>query len=497
MSATKPLLIYAGLLVGSVLAACTVGPDYTRPEFATPASFVGQAATYDRHATSATDLASWWQGFQDPELTRFVERALAQNLDLAQARARLTQAQAAFRGASAALLPQGDLQTQTAWEHQSVQTPLGQVLNSTPNFDRNGEYYEADLGASWELDVFGGLRRGKEAALAEYQASQAGVVATRLSVAAQTADIYITIRGLQSRLNIARQQVDTRQKLLATVQLQYAKGLAAQLQVQQAEGALAQAAATIPVLETGLDSAMNALDVMVGTQPGTSRAELDTPAPIPVAPRLADTGTPADLIQRRPDLIEAERELAAANARIGVAISGYYPTFSLGALIGSATTMSSGLFTNGANQAEAIFGLRWRLFDFGRVDAEIAAAKGRDAEALAAYRLAVLRASQDVEDALSALVKYESEEQILTRGETSLAHARNLSMAAYKGGVVSLIEVLNADSSLLQTQDLRAQAQTQAASSAVASFLALGGGWDTTRPMDSEGKAVAELVQRR
>ncbi len=204
--------------------------------------------------------------------------------------------------------------------------------------------------------------------------------------------------------------------------------------MRQVEGSLAQVEAQIPVLEAGLDSAMNALDVLLAVQPGTYRAELSAEASIPVAPGLAETGTPAEMIRRRPDLIVAERRLAAASARIGVAISEYYPKFSLGGLLGSATAIASGnLFTGAASQALGVLGLRWRLFDFGRIDAQIAAARGQEAEALAAYRLAVLRATEDVENAFSALVKREAQVGILTRGESSFARARENSFAAYTG----------------------------------------------------------------
>src|SRR5205809_2142240 len=160
---------------------------------------------------------------------------------------------------------------------------------------------------------------------AEFEASEAGAIATRLAVAAQTADVYVTIRGLQARIAIARQQAQTRRELLSTVKLQFEKGIAAELQMRQVEGLLAQVEAQIPVLESGLDAAMNALDVLLGVQPGTWRAELSAETSIPVAPGLAETGTPADMIRRRPDLIVAERRLAAASARIGVALSEYYP----------------------------------------------------------------------------------------------------------------------------------------------------------------------------
>jgi NodT family efflux transporter outer membrane factor (OMF) lipoprotein len=477
----------------SILTGCAaVGPDYHAPEVTLSPRFLGQEAVAHREALNKADLQAWWAGFDDPLLTRFVSLALEQNLDIAQAAARVAQSRASLRYADAALLPAANVSVNAARAYQSVETPLGQVLSAKPGFDRSGSSYEANLGASWEIDLFGGLRRGREAARAEYAGSEAGAVATRLAVAAQTADVYVTIRGLQARIAIARQQVETRRQLLATVRLQYEKGIAAELQMNQAEGSLTQAEAQIPVLEVGLDAAMNALDVLLGVQPGTYRTDLAAVTPVPVAPGLAETGTPAEMIRRRPDLIVAERRLAAANARIGVAISEYYPKFSLGALLGSATAISSGnLFSGAASQAQGVLGLRWRLFDFGRVDAQVAAARGQEAEALAAYRLAVLRATEEVENAFSALVKREGQVGILTRGESSLARARENSLAAYQGGVVSLIEVLDADGNLLQARDAKAQAQTEAARAAIASFRALGGGWDT--PLASSNRLYSDI----
>jgi NodT family efflux transporter outer membrane factor (OMF) lipoprotein len=475
------------LLLTSATTGCAVGPDYRRPDAPLPQHYIGQATAEHGQSLSAAELATWWQGFNDPLLTQFVSRALEQNLDLAQAAARVTQARAGLGAANAALLPSGAVNGSAARAHQSLETPLGQVLNATPGYDRWGNAYEVDLGASWEVDVFGGLRRGREAALADYQASQAGAVATRLAVAAQTADIYITIRGLQTRLGFAQRQVKTQQDLLAKVGLLYEKGVAAEYQVRQTEGALSQVQATVPVLQTGLDAAMNALDVMLGVAPGTHRAELEVAAPIPATPRIADTGSPADLLQRRPDLIVAERRLAATNARIGEAISEYYPKFSLSGLLGSATAVSSGnLFTNGASQASGVLGLRWRLFDFGRINAQINLARGQDAEALAAYRQAVLRATEDVENAFSALVNRGEQATTLERGEASLSRARGSSFAAYQRGTASLIDVLHSDESLLQASDARAQAQTESARAAVAAFRALGGGW---QPMSPEAVA--------
>ncbi|MDQ7912119.1 efflux transporter outer membrane subunit [Pseudomonas sp. 102515] len=469
------------LLTSATLASgCTVGPDYHAPEVALPATFQQRPV-----AAPLADqaLAGWWDRFHDPLLSRLVEQALAQNLDLVQADARITQARAGVTAANAALLPAGDLGGQAGRAYQSLETPLGRVLDSAPGYDRSGSSYEANLDASWELDVFGGLRRGREAALADYQATLAGARAVRLAVAAQTADLYVDIRGLQARLAIAHQQVDTQQGLLSMVRLLNGRDLATDRELRQAEGGLAEVQASIPGLEFSLERAMNALDIMLATPPGTWRTQLAGAASIPSGPRIETAGTPADLLRRRPDLIAAERRLAAANARIGAAMAEYYPRISLNALLGSATTMSSGnLFSHDANQALGALGVRWRLFDFGRIDAQIQAAKGQGAELLAAYRLAVLRATEDVEDALTGQLKREQQVTLLTAGEAALGQARQASALAYQKGVVPLVDVLQADERLLRTADARAQAQTAAALAAISTFKALGGGWQPASP---------------
>jgi len=523
-----PLRTLALLVSAGVLAGCTVGPDYHRPDSPLPQQY--QTSIGSQQATRPANFALWWQGFDDPLLSRLVSEALAQNLSLAQASARMAQAGAGVSAATAELLPSGNISGQAARGYQSIDTPLGQVLNSTPDYNRYGNSYESDLNASWEIDIFGGLRRSRQAAVADYQAAQADVVATRLAVAAQTADLYISLRGLQARLAIAQQQANTQQELLQKIQLlnskglaaEYqvqqtagelarvqaslrglqarlaiaqqqantqqellqkiqllnSKGLAAEYQVQQTAGELAQVQATVPALQTQVDAAMNALDVMLGTPAGTHRAELSVPGAIPQAPKLTDTGTPADLLRRRPDIIVAERHLAASSARIGVAVSEYYPKFSLGALLGSATVSSGGnLLSGGATQSAAILGLRWRLFDFGRINAQINQAKGQEAESLAAYRQTVLHATEDVENAFSALVNSQTQTSTLTVGENALGSARKSTFAAFQQGTASLIDVLHADETLLQASDARAQAQTASARAAVAAFNALGGGW--------------------
>lgn len=475
------LRLISVLLSAGILSSCAVGPEYKKVDMSLPGQYLGQIALDNRQASANADFTKWWEGFSDPQLTQFVLLALEQNLGIAQAQARIKQAKSGLRAAQAALVPSGNISAQAIRNHQSLESPLGQLLNAVPNYDRNANLYETNFNAGWELDIFGGLKREQDAALAEYQAAKAGAIATRLAVAAQTADGYITIRGLQSRLDIAKKQLETQQQLLTKVSMLYSRGLAPKVQVQQAEAAVAQVESTIPVLEAGLDVAMNALDVMLGAAPGTYRAELNAYKPIPVAPQIASIGSPADLLQRRPDLIVAERRLAIYNAKIGQAISEYYPKVALSLLIGSATAISGGnLFRSAANQAAGVVGLRWRLFDFGRIDAQIDNAKGQEAEAIAAYRQSTLRAAEDVENAISALVKREQQTASLVRGEQSMSQARESSFVAYQRGVVSLIEVLHADGNLLQISDAKAQAQTESARSAVAAFKALGGGWQAT-----------------
>ena len=474
-------LTFLAAAMATLLTGCAAGPKYIAPSIASPQTYMGgPAVDASAKRLSEVDLVHWWLAFDDPLLASLVERALAQNLDLQQAGARVAQARAALRHTREALLPSGQISGLASENYQSRQSPQGQIAGALPGFERESQVYELNVGASWELDLFGGKDTARDAARADWQASAAAASAARLTVAAQTADTYIMIRSLQARLDVARSQQKTQQQLVDLIALQYRKGVAAEMQLRQAEGTLAQVKATVPELEQNLHSAMNALDVLLGLQPGSTRPELAAATPIPIPPAVSSAGGPPALLRRRPDIIAAERTLAGSNARIGAAISEYYPKFTLGGLLGTATMGFGGLFSGEATQASGFSGLRWRLFDFGRVDAEVAAARGRNAEALAAYRLAVLRASEDVENAFSTLIKQQVRTQILAEGDISLTKARNSSFAAYKGGAASLLEVLDADRRLLENRDAEIQARASAARAAIATFRARGGGWDSS-----------------
>ena len=249
-------------------------------------------------------------------------------------------------------------------------------------------------------------------------------------------------------------------------------------EVAQAEALLKQAKSTVPSLRVALEAQLNRLDVLMGAQPGTYAEELSKPGAIPGIPAITGADQPLDVLRRRPDIIAAERRLAASNERIGVAISDYYPKVSLSGALGFDSTSGGTLFNGKAFQPIGTGALRWRLFDFGKVAAEVAQSRGAYAEALAEYRQAALRATEDVENALMELAQTQVRLEELQGEVTSLTRARDLSERAYKAGAIPLTDVLNADSQLLVARNDVESTRADAARAAVRTFRALGGGWD-------------------
>jgi NodT family efflux transporter outer membrane factor (OMF) lipoprotein len=463
--------------VGLGVSACTVGPNYHKPKITLAPFHNAAAAQALRAGPPAPSLDAWWTGFDDPELVRIVHRALRQNLDLAAAFARVEQARAAARAAGAQLLPTFDATAQVSKTHVSLQSPIGAIARNLPDFNRNRSLYDIGGAASWEIDLFGGLRRGAEAATAEAEAAEAEQLGTHITVAADAADTYFQIRGDQARIAVTEHQVNTDQELLNLVRLRFGRGLATNREVDQAEALLSQARASLQPLQIDLEAQLNRLDVLMGAQPGTYAAELKTHAGIPVAPAIPGPENSAELLLRRPDVIAAERRLAAANARIGEAIADYYPKISLSGLLGFESLNAGDLFQAATFQPAAVAGLRWRLFDFGKVDAEVAQAKGADAEALARYRRSILHAVEDVDNAFTSLVQLEAHSRELEHEVAALRRARDSSERAYAAGVIPLTDVLDADRQLLSARDELAQTQANTDRAAVRSFRALGGGW--------------------
>jgi NodT family efflux transporter outer membrane factor (OMF) lipoprotein len=475
---TRSHVFAAGLCVAAVVSGCVVGPQYKGLPATNLTDFHNSPAVQTRSTdTPPPPVDTWWTGFRDPVLTRIVDRALAQNLDLAAAIARVDQARAVARESGAQLFPTGATTGSISPLRQSLNSPIGTIGRHLPGYERNQTLYDADVGAQWEIDLFGGLHRGAEAARDEAEAAEAQQLGVRISVVADAADAYFQARGDQARLAITQSQVETDTRLLELVRLRFSRGASAEKEVAQAEALLAQARATIPPLRTALEAQLNRLDVLMGAQPGTYAAELSNPAEIPNAPAIPPGQSASDLLRRRPDVIAAERHLAASNARIGVAIAEYYPKVSLSALLGFESLSASHLWSAESFQPEATAGLRWRLFDFGRVDAEVAQANSANALVLLTYRQTVLRATEDVENAFMALAQLELQTHDLVTEVGALTRARDASQRSYLAGASNLTDVLDADRQSLVAQDELARTRADTDRAAVMSFRALGGGW--------------------
>lgn len=477
INSSRLLFLFASLLMVGTLAGCTVGPKYKRPTVKLEPFHNAPAIDTRQTQIPPPQLDTWWKGFRDPDLDRIVQRALDQNLDLAASLTRVAQARAVAKQMGTRNKPQVNLSAQDTALRQSLQSPFGKVAGVIPGYDRNQNYYDLGVQASWELDLFGQMKSGAITATNEAQAAEASRAGTRISVIADATDAYLQVRGNQARIQYALEQIDTDQHLLDLVHQRYDAGVATKMEVAQAEALLQQAKASVPPLKVALEVQLNRLDVLMGAQPGTFAKELSAPKAIPEIPSLAGLSDPVDTLRRRPDIIAAERELAASNARIGAAIAGYYPSISLSGLLGYESITPSSLFRNATFQPQSIAGLRWRIFDFGRVNAEVAQARGANAEALIRYRQTVLSAAADVEDAFISLSQLEARQQEVVREIVALQNSRDLLQQAYKAGTVTLLDVLEADRQLLAAKDDLAATQTNSARAAVSSFRALGGGW--------------------
>lgn len=456
------------LLLLMPLAACTAGSDYHPPAITTASAWRGPPP-----APPGANGA-WWKDFGDPKLDQLIAIALAQNLDIEQALARVGQARAALRAAGAARLPSGAVDASAARTRQSTETGLGQLVGLAPGIDRGVSQFDLSAGASWELDLAGGLRRGREAAGYEYEAAEATGAAMRLTVAGEVADAYVQLRALQSQRTIARAQADAASRIAQLVAQRFALGDAARRDAEQADAALEGARAVIAPLDAGIEAQLNRLAVLLGREPQADRLGLEASAPVPQA-ALAGAGTPADLLRRRPDLIAAERRLAASHARIGVALAEYYPRLSLSALLGFRSNAAANLLTDGANMIQGTAGLRWRLFDFARIDAEVAGARDVEREVLAAYRQAALRAAEEVETSFAAIVQNRIRAELLSRQVAAQQRARDLANAAWQAGEISLIELLQTDDRLLAARSALAGAEADSARSLIGFHRALGG----------------------
>lgn len=461
-------------LISLSLLSCKVGPNYTGPP---PIALKPFSTEKNPPALNAchTSLENWWDGFHDAQLTAIIQQAIHQNLDLQAALTRVQQARAGVQRARSDLLPTAGVVGGAVPLHLSLEDPIAAIGRQVPIFTRNFTLYEAYSGATWEIDLFGGTRRKIEFAKAETEAAEALHLGTTITVVAEAADAYFQIMDYEQRLSTTQKQAKNIQRLLKLNQLRKREGVVSDKDLTQLESSLANIEANMAPLRIHLAAQKHRLDVLLGTQANTFSHLASRH--IPSIPSASPNCSPIDLLNRRPDIIAAERKLQSANAVIGIATSEYYPKISLLGLLGSESISLSQLFTSLTYQTAGLFGLRWRLFDFGKIDAEINRAKGGYAEALINYRQTILRATEDVENAFVALAQYQQQAHSFIVQKGALKKALKLTKANYREGTANLIDVLESENQLLTTQNELSQAKINTARAAIMAFRALGGGW--------------------
>lgn len=444
-----------------------MGPNYVRPEVPVSkdwnTSFNGNLNTRD---TDDQTLAAWWTTFNDRNLSGLIERAAAGNLDLKLARARVREARARRCIAEAALLPTLD-GTGSATRSRPV---------SDPGSSKTSDLYTANFDAAWELDIFGGVRRSVEAAEGDLQASEEDLSNVLVSVLSEVALNYLDVRIYQERITVAEVNLESQSETYQLAQWRYEAGLSDELAVQQARYNLENTHSQIPALRTGLDAAMNRVAVLLGEQPGRVHAELEQREPIPVPPLKVAVGVPADLLRRRPDVRQAERELAAQTARVGVATADLYPKFALSGSIGlEFLTMN-----NTTSRSLSLLGgpgVTWAIFQGGAVRQNIEAQSALQEQALIQYEAVILGALEEVENALVAYAEVQQRRQALSDATQAARRAAELAQQKYEAGLTDFANVLDAQRSLLSFQEQLALSNGNVTSNLVRLYKALGGGW--------------------
>lgn len=453
-------------IAAALLAACTVGPDYVKPTPREPVAFARAEAGNTAMPAPADD--AFWTRFGDPQLTVLVEEALAANNDLRIALSRYDRANALLREAKFDYLP-----TITA-HAEGRETRVG---------EQSLESYEANAQAAWELDLFGRVRRNVESNRADAQATANDLAALQVAIVGDVARSYFELRGLQERLRVARENAENQAETLHLVQARYDAGRGTEFDTSRASAQLEATRANVPALEAQVAVTQHRIAVLTGRTPDALIAELDTPADLPALPGRIDAGTPGELLRRRPDVAAAELRLHGSTARIGVATADLFPRFTLGGLLGSATTDAGALFDGGTNTSFVALGIDWSFLDAGRVRARIAAADADAEGALAAYRQSVLLALEDTENALVRHARARVEDGHRERAAVDSANAARLARVRFEAGAADLFEVLDAERTQLQAQDAFADARTRTAVSVVALYRAMAGGWPGKIPL--------------
>jgi multidrug efflux system outer membrane protein len=459
------------LALGCVAAAallvtgCAVGPEYARPAVDVPPAWRIDAADAD-------DLANtlWWRQFDDPVLDRLIEQALASNLDLLIAAARVDQFAGQLTSTRAQFYPQVGYGLDASRNRASrVGVPA-----LPPGADVYSSLYEGALSAQWQIDLFGRVRRQTEAAQAQVYASEQGRRGVVLSLVGSVASSYVVLRGLDRQLEIARATADNFADTKRIFDLRFKGGVVSAVEVEQVNSQYEQAQAVIPGLEQQIAAQENLIAVLLGRHPGP--VERGKTIDELLAPRLP-AGLPASLLERRPDILQAEQTLVAANANVGVAQSLYYPQLSLTGALGSVSA-ALGDFLSSASLAWGLTAaLTGPIFTFGAIEGQVAGAEAQQREAVASYQRAILNAFRETNDALVGSVKKREESAAQVRRVAALREYARLSKLRWDNGYADYLEVLYAQNELFGAELSSVRSQVDVLTQVVAVYLAMGGGW--------------------
>lgn len=487
MMGPRPALLAVALL----LAGCAVGPDYQPPKPQTPGSWrdlASQAAS--KPQTSATQ-PSWWRSFNDPQLNSLIDRAIAGNLTLQQAVLRIAGAREQLSQARGGLFPslngnvsarrqqlgaKGLLESGGAYDRLDQSAP--ELRSSLDSLTQPINLYQGSFDAAWELDLWGKVRRQTEAANAQQQASIESRNDALVSLEAEVARAYLQLRGAQSVTRTLQTQIDMAQQTLELTQSQQRNGLAPQLDVENARAQLSSLRAQLPQYQAQARQAMNGLAVLMGKAPGALDSELMGEKALPALPSAVPVGIPSTLARRRPDIRQAEANLHAATANIGVSVAQLFPSLSLTGQLGVRNTDASYLDNWSSHFYSYGPALSIPIFQGGRLVSSVKLSRAEQASSALNYRQAVLTALQDVEN---ALVSYRTDqEQVTQLDETvsALQSSFDLASDSYKKGLSTFLEVLDAQRQLAQAKQQAEQARVQSSLDLVALYKALGGGWE-------------------
>jgi NodT family efflux transporter outer membrane factor (OMF) lipoprotein len=469
------LLLLTSLTIWA--GGCAVGPNYQKPAVSAPAHWGEPLAGGETNHDAS--VADWWKNFHDPELDSLISRAAQSNLDLKIAQSRVREARAEYGIAVGNLLPTVDASGSYARQRESQNQPLvGPGDHLPPGIPFENNFYQSGFDASWEIDVFGGTRRAVESAKAQVAAAEFGQRDVLITLLGEVARNYVEARGYQRRLEIARDNIRAQEQSLAITQNRFTNGLTSDLDVQQAATLLATTRANVPTLETALQASIHRLGVLLGQPPEALQTELSSVAPIPTAPPAVPVGLPSELLLRRPDVAQAERQLAAATANIGVAKADLFPKFYLTGVAGFESVSASDWFDGGSRFWSAGPTVQWNIFDAGRIRANIKIQNARQEQALAKYEQTALSAFEDVENALVAYAKEQVRRRSLEDAVKSSQESLRLANQLYANGLSNFINVLDAERSLYQAQDALVQSERTVSTDLISLYKSLGGGWE-------------------